>query len=215
MLQKQTFQNLRKCTKRVLRNLRWQNNVFIWQHCLPKLLSFSQCFCYNFLFTKNYCFKLQKMLTQNYIYLNIILKKRTFKEPLTTKQMKKIFCWSLILRIKRIYFFMNFFKITGFFQSNQIFDKVFSPQRFIFLKQQEIYNQNNSLCYKYRTGQIYFYTPNQTPKKTGTQNQTQCGRLFEKQLETKIFVLYYLNRACRFKFYYNFIKSFCNEAFAV
>ena len=62
---------------------------------------------------------------------------------------------------------------------------------------------------------ILFARPIVHAKKTGAQNQTQCPRLIEKQLETTIFVLYYLDRACSFHFYCNFIKSFCIEAFAV
>ena len=50
------------------------------------------------------------------------------------------------------------------------------------------------------------------PAKKRRQNQTQCGRLIEKQLEITNFVLCYLNCACRYHFYCNFIKSFCNEA---
>ena len=51
--------------------------------------------------------------------------------------------------------------------------------------------------------------------RSGAQNHIQCARLIEKQLEPTIFVLCYLNRTCSFHFYCNFIKYFCNEAFAV
>ena len=54
-----------------------------------------------------------------------------------------------------------------------------------------------------------------TQRKTDAQNQSQCVRLIKKQLETIVFVLCYLNRACRFHFYCNSIKNFCNGAFAV
>ena len=47
---------------------------------------------------------------------------------------------------------------------------------------------------------------NQTKKKTGAQNQTQCVNLIEKQLETIIFVLRYLNRALE-AFIFNVISS--------
>ena len=36
--------------------------------------------------------------------------------------------------------------------------------------------------------------------KMGAQNQSQCARLIEKQLEIVIFVLCYLNSACSFHF---------------
>ena len=51
--------------------------------------------------------------------------------------------------------------------------------------------------------------------RSGAQNQTYCRRQIEKQLETTIFVLCYLNRASSFHFYCYFIKMFCNNAFAV
>ena len=61
----------------------------------------------------------------------------------------------------------------------------------------------------------YICAPDRARKKNGTQNQSQCARLIDKQLETTIFVLCYLNRACSFPFYCNSIKSFYNEAFEV
>ena len=72
-----------------------------------------------------------------------------------------------------------------------------------------------SLWENLRAGQIYFYAPDRARKKTGVHHQTQCAALTEKQLETTIFVLYYLNSACSINFYGNFIKRFCNEAFAL
>ena len=51
-------------------------------------------------------------------------------------------------------------------------------------------------------------------EKMHAQNQSQCARLIENQLETIIFVLCYLNRACSFHFYCNSIKNFCIGAFA-
>ena len=62
---------------------------------------------------------------------------------------------------------------------------------------------------------ILFPRPIGHARKTGAQNQSQCARLIEKQLETIIFVLCYLNRTCSFRFYCNSIKKFCNGAFAV
>ena len=64
------------------------------------------------------------------------------------------------------------------------------------------------------------YAPDRTQikkkkKKKGAQKQTQCPRLIEKQLETTFFVLYYINRACSFHCHCFFIRSLCNEAFAV
>ena len=44
-------------------------------------------------------------------------------------------------------------------------------------------------------------------------NQSQCARLVEKQLETFIFVLSYLNNICSFHFYCNSIKSFLQLGF--
>ena len=51
-------------------------------------------------------------------------------------------------------------------------------------------------------------------KNRRAKSRLMCKSNWE-QLETTIFVLYYLNRAYSFHFYYNFIKSFCNEAFAM
>ena len=45
-------------------------------------------------------------------------------------------------------------------------------------------------------------------KKTGAQNQSQSARLIEKQLETIIIVLCYLNSAFSFHFCFNSIKNF-------
>ena len=61
----------------------------------------------------------------------------------------------------------------------------------------------------------FICTPAQVRKKTGAQNQSQHARLIGKKLETVIFVLCYLNRACSFHFQCNFIKNFYNEAFAM
>ena len=52
-------------------------------------------------------------------------------------------------------------------------------------------------------------------KKRARKNKVQCGRLIEKQLETIIFVLCDLNKACSFHFCCNSIKIFCNGGFAV
>ena len=75
----------------------------------------------------------------------------------------------------------------------------------------------------YRAGQIYLHKPDFSGaqfylrarwglQKKGEKNQSRCVRLFEKQLETIIFVL---NKACGYHFYCNSVKSFCNKAFAV
>ena len=61
----------------------------------------------------------------------------------------------------------------------------------------------------------FICAPDGASKKTGAQNQIQCARLIEKQLKTTIFGVYYLNSACSFHFYCNFIKNFCNEALTV
>ena len=52
--------------------------------------------------------------------------------------------------------------------------------------------------------------------RSGTQKmggQNQSIRPIEVQLETFLFVLYYLNRTCNFHFSSASIESFCNEAF--
>ena len=52
--------------------------------------------------------------------------------------------------------------------------------------------------------------------RSGTQKlggQNQSARPIETQLETFLFVLYYLNRTCIFHFSSASIESFCNEAF--
>ena len=53
------------------------------------------------------------------------------------------------------------------------------------------------------------------PKKAGAQNQSNCASLIEKQMETFIFALCYLNRISSFHFHCSPIKCFCNETFAM
>ena len=61
---------------------------------------------------------------------------------------------------------------------------------------------------------ILFACPIEHVKKTSVQIQSQRARLIEKQLETIMFVVFYLNRACR-AFIFVVIKNFGNEAFSV
>ena len=67
------------------------------------------------------------------------------------------------------------------------------------------------LSFIFRAGQIYLYAHDFS----GAQNESQLARLIEKQLETIIFVLCYLNRTCSFHLCCNSIKHFWNWTFAV
>ena len=60
--------------------------------------------------------------------------------------------------------------------------------------------------------QFYFRARSDTHKMVG-QNQSVCP--IETQLETFLFVLYYLKQTCSFHFNSASIESFCNEAFVV
>ena len=65
-----------------------------------------------------------------------------------------------------------------------------------------------------RSGQISFLARDYSGKqKMGGQNQSLSP--IEAQLQTLLFVLYYLKRTCCFHFQYVSIKRFCNEAFVV
>ena len=97
-------------------------------------------------------------------------------------------------------------------QMNDLFDRLRSSHPEVFCKKdvltgldkftstRPIFRAHNFICAPDRA---------RKKKKKGSQNQTQCARLIDKQLETSIFVLYYLDEACNFHFYCNFIKSFC------
>ena len=76
--------------------------------------------------------------------------------------------------------------------------------------------QNASLEKKTFTGVDEF--PFKPPIFWDTQTmggQNQCVRPIETQLETFIFVLYYLNRTLSFHFNSASIERFCNEVFVV
>ena len=60
--------------------------------------------------------------------------------------------------------------------------------------------------------QFYLRARLGTQKMVG-KNQNVC--LIKRQLETLLFVLFYLNRTCSFHFKCFSIKSLCNEAFVV